>query len=117
LEAAHQKSVETKGKDAKATQDLEIKLNWAKTRLVRMEQDLLSQHLKPIGRSLQDAGKRMTDIGKNLFMKVSRSPREGMLRKIYRGKKNFPGNIQNYHKEGVNFPRINIDVANLKPKV
>ena len=27
LEAAHQKSVETKGTDAKATQDLEIKLN------------------------------------------------------------------------------------------
>ena len=87
LEAAHQKSVETKGKDAKATQDLEIKLNRAKTQLVRMEQDLkdinreieiqssgwykLSQRLEPIGRSLQDVGKRMTDIGKNLSMKVT----------------------------------------------
>jgi phage-related minor tail protein len=40
LEEAHQKSVETKGKDAKATQDLEIKLNKAKAQLAYMEQDL-----------------------------------------------------------------------------
>jgi capsule polysaccharide export protein KpsE/RkpR len=40
LEAAHKKSVETKGADAKATQDLEIKLNNAKTQLVNMEKDL-----------------------------------------------------------------------------
>ena len=38
LEEAHQKSVETKGKDAKATQDLEIKLNKAKTQLAYMEE-------------------------------------------------------------------------------
>ena len=87
LEAAHQKSVETKGKDAKATQDLEIKLNQAKAQLVRMEQDLkginqeidkqssgwykLSQKLGPIGQSFQDVGKKMTAMGKNLSMKVT----------------------------------------------
>ncbi len=87
LEAAHQKSVETKGKDAKATQDLEIKLNRAKTQLVRMEQDLkginreietqssgwykLSLRLEPLGRSLQDVGQKMTDLGKSLSVKVT----------------------------------------------
>ncbi len=87
LEEAHQKSVETKGKDAKATQDLEIKLNKAKTQLAYMEQDLkkvnqeielqsstwykLSKSLEPLGQSLQNAGKKMEDVGKNLSMKVT----------------------------------------------
>ncbi|AEE92515.1 conserved protein of unknown function [Tepidanaerobacter acetatoxydans Re1] len=87
LEEAHQKSVETKGADAKATQDLEIKLNKAKTQLAYMEQDLkkvnqeielqsstwykLSKSLEPLGQSLQNAGKKMEDVGKNLSMKVT----------------------------------------------
>ena len=40
LSSAHQNSVETKGEDAKATQELEIKLNKAKTQLSSMEQNL-----------------------------------------------------------------------------
>jgi TP901 family phage tail tape measure protein len=87
LEAAHQKSVETKGEDAKATQDLEIKLNRAKTQLAYMEQDLkkvnqeievqstgwykLSKSLAPLGQSLRDAGQKMEAVGKNLSMKVT----------------------------------------------
>jgi TP901 family phage tail tape measure protein len=87
LEAAHQKSVETKGKDAKATQDLEIKLNKAKMQLAYMEQDLkklnkeveaqssvwgkLSKSLEPIGQKMQDIGKKMESVGKNLSMKVT----------------------------------------------
>ena len=87
LKAAHQKSVETKGADAKATQDLEIKLNRAKTQLNYMEQDLkklnreievqssgwykLSKSLEPIGKSMQDIGKKMEAVGKNLSMKVT----------------------------------------------
>ena len=87
LEKAHQKSVETKGKDAKATGDLEIKLNQARTRLVQMEQDLtsinrqievqssswykLGKRLEPIGQSMQDIGKKMESVGKDLTKKVT----------------------------------------------
>ncbi len=87
LEAAHQKSVETKGQDAKATQDLEIKLNQAKTQLVNMENNLktlnheievqssgwgkLSKSLEPLGQSLQNVGQKMEAVGKNLSMKVT----------------------------------------------
>lgn len=87
LEKAHQKSVETKGKDVKATQDLEIKLNEARTRLVQMQQDLtnvnreievqssswykLGQALEPIGQSMQDIGKKMESVGKDLTKKVT----------------------------------------------
>ncbi|MGF7184426.1 TP901 family phage tail tape measure protein [Desulfitispora alkaliphila] len=87
LEKAHQKSVETKGKDAKATGDLEIKLNQARTRLVQMEQDLtsinrqievqssswykLGKSLEPIGQSMQDIGKKMESVGKDLTKKVT----------------------------------------------
>jgi TP901 family phage tail tape measure protein len=87
LEAAHQKSVETKGKDVKATQDLEIKLDQAKTQLVNMEQDLkklnkeieaqstswgkLSKALEPIGKAMQDMGKKMESAGKKLSTTVT----------------------------------------------
>ena len=87
LEAAHQKSVETKGKDAKATGELEIKLNQAKTQLSSMEQNLnslnkeielqssgwyqLSKSLEPIGQKMQDVGKQMESIGKDLTKKVT----------------------------------------------
>src|SRR5690606_10282379 len=78
LDAAHKKSVETKGQDAKATQDLEIKLNNAKAKLSSMEQDLknvnkeietqssswykLGQALEPIGNKMQDIGKGMESV-------------------------------------------------------
>jgi TP901 family phage tail tape measure protein len=87
LEEAHQKSVETKGKDAKATQDLEIKLNKAKTQLAYMEQDLkkvnqeielqssgfykLGKALEPVGQKMQDVGKKMEAVGKDLTKKIT----------------------------------------------
>ncbi|MFD0942884.1 phage tail tape measure protein [Savagea faecisuis] len=87
LEAAHQKSVETKGADAKATQELETKLNNAKTQLSRMEQELqsvnqeiklqssgwqqLSQALAPVGEKMQEIGKKMESVGKELTTKVT----------------------------------------------
>lgn len=82
LEAAHKKSVESKGEDAKATQELEIKLNKAKEQLSLMEQDLkkvnkeietqssswykLGQSLEPVGKKMQDIGKGMESVGKDL---------------------------------------------------
>ena len=87
LEEAHQKSVETKGKDAKATQDLEIKLNKAKTQLAYMEEDLkkvnqeielqssgfykLGKALEPVGQKMQDVGKEMEEVGKDLTKKIT----------------------------------------------
>lgn len=87
LEAAHKKSVESKGQDAKATQDLEIKLNNAKAKLSEMEQDLknvnkeievqsstwykLGQTLEPIGNKMQDIGKGMQSVGKDLTKTVT----------------------------------------------
>lgn len=87
LEAAHKKSVESKGQDAKATQDLEIKLNNAKAQLSSMEQDLkkvnkeidvqssswykLGQSLEPIGKKMQDIGKGMESVGKDLTKTVT----------------------------------------------
>ncbi len=87
LDAAHKKSVETKGQDAKATQDLEIKLNNAKAKLSSTEQDLknvnkeietqssswykLGQALEPIGNKMQDIGKGMESVGKDLTKTVT----------------------------------------------
>ncbi len=87
LEEAHQKLVETKGKDAKATQDLEIKLNKAKTQLAYMEQDLkkvnqeielqssgfykLGKALEPVGQKMQDVGEKMEAVGKDLTKKIT----------------------------------------------
>lgn len=87
LEAAHKKSVESKGADAKATQDLEVKLNKAKEQLSYMEQDLkkvnkeieiqsstwhkLGQSLDPIGKKMQEIGKGMQSVGKDLTKTVT----------------------------------------------
>ena len=46
LEAAHQRSVETKGQDAAATQNLEVRLNNARAQLSNMEQGLASTNRK-----------------------------------------------------------------------
>ncbi|MHC1731965.1 MAG: phage tail tape measure protein [Bacteroidales bacterium] len=72
LEGAYQKSVESKGKDAKATQDLEIKLNNARAALSKTE-TALSQTNKEIdkqtdkwaklGKSAQEAGDKLSKIG------------------------------------------------------
>ncbi|WP_026486807.1 phage tail tape measure protein [Caldanaerobius polysaccharolyticus] len=82
LEAAYQKSVEVKGADAKATQDLVIKLNKAQAELANMENELkktttelekqssvwykLSQSAKEAGEKLKNVGEKMTDTGKSL---------------------------------------------------
>jgi TP901 family phage tail tape measure protein len=72
LEGAYQKSVESKGKDAKATQDLEIKLNNARAALSKTE-TAISQTSKEIdnqtdnwvklGKSAQEAGDKLSKIG------------------------------------------------------
>lgn len=72
LEGAYQKSVESKGKDAKATQDLEIKLNNARAALSKTE-TALSQTNKELdqqtdkwgklGKSAQEAGDKLSNIG------------------------------------------------------
>jgi TP901 family phage tail tape measure protein len=87
LKQAHEKSVETKGKDAKATQELEIKLNNAQAKLSSMEQSLsslnkeielqsngfykLSQALEPVGAKMQEIGHKMGSVGKDLTKKVT----------------------------------------------
>lgn len=87
LEEAHRKSVEAKGSDAKATQELEIKLNQARARLVTMEQNLeevnneitlqssnwhkLGKELEAAGQKMQAVGQKMESAGKELSMKVT----------------------------------------------
>ncbi|SHI17897.1 phage tail tape measure protein [Sporanaerobacter acetigenes] len=87
LEEAHKKSIDTKGQDAKATQELEIKLNKAKEQLALMEQDLqkvnkeievqssnwykLGQSLEPVGKKMQDIGGKFQNVGKDLTKKVT----------------------------------------------
>lgn len=87
LEQAYQKSVETKGADAKATQDLAIKLNKAQAELAKMENDLkktteelekqtsvwykLSQATKDAGEKMKSAGEKLSDIGKSLSTHVT----------------------------------------------
>lgn len=87
LEAAYQKSVETKGADAKATQDLAIKLNKAQAELANLENELkktttelekqssvwykLSQSAREAGEMLKDVGKKVSDVGENLTKKVT----------------------------------------------
>lgn len=87
LEQAYQRSVETKGADAKATQDLAIKLNKAQAELANLENELkktttelekqssvwykLSQSAKEAGEKLKDVGKKVSDVGKSLTKKVT----------------------------------------------
>ncbi len=87
LESAYKKSVEVKGADAKATQNLEIRLNNAKAQMATTEAALrkttaelekqsskwykLSKTCEEAGNSLKAAGSKLTDVGKNLSMKVT----------------------------------------------
>lgn len=87
LEQAYQRSVETKGADAKATQDLAIKLNKAQAELANLENELkktttelekqssvwykLSQSAKEAGEKLKDVGKKVSDVGESLTKKVT----------------------------------------------
>lgn len=87
LEGAYKKSVESKGADAKATQNLEIRLNNARAQMARTESDLrkttaelekqssswykLSQSCAEAGDKLKSAGDRLAGVGKNLSMKIT----------------------------------------------
>ncbi len=87
LESAHKKSAELKGEDAKATVDLEIKLNQAKATLSNMQHDLeavnqkiatqssswyaLGKSLEPIGQSMTEIGTKMEGVGKSLSTKLT----------------------------------------------
>lgn len=87
LEAAYQKSVETKGADAKATQELAIKLNNAKAELAKMENELkkldeeikkqsnswlvLGKHMDEISEKTKKIGESFSKVGKNLSKYVT----------------------------------------------
>lgn len=75
LEQAYTKSAETKGKDSKATQELEIKLNKAKQTLSQMENELSkankeievqSNKWTTLGKSLDSIGSKMKSVGEGL---------------------------------------------------
>jgi len=87
LEAAYQQSVQTKGADAKATQDLAIRLNKAQAQLATMENELkkttaelerqtsmwykLSQSAQEVGENLKKVGDKIADVGKSLSTKIT----------------------------------------------
>lgn len=87
LEAAYTKSAETKGADAKATQELEIKLNKAKAALADVEKNLkdtsaelekqtnswhkVSQSAEAAGNKMKAVGKDISGVGKDLTTKVT----------------------------------------------
>ncbi len=87
LEQAYTKSAEIKGKDSKATQDLEIKLNKAKQTLSQMENELsktnkeietqgsrwtsLSKSLDGIGSKMKTVGEGFLNVGSKLSLAVT----------------------------------------------
>ncbi|APM39925.1 phage tail tape measure protein [Clostridium kluyveri] len=87
LDQAYTKSAETKGKDSKATQDLEIKLNKAKQTLSQMENELsktnkeietqssrwtsLSKSLDGIGSKMKTIGEGFSNVGSKLSLAVT----------------------------------------------
>lgn len=80
LTAAFAKSVETKGADATATQNLQVKLNLAQAALSNMENELkktneqlkvvgwtnLSKSMDEISTKMEAVGKKMSSVGKTL---------------------------------------------------
>ncbi len=75
LENVYTKSAETKGKDSKATQDLEIKLNKARQTLSQMENELSktnkqietqSSRWTSLSKSFENIGSKMKSIGDGL---------------------------------------------------
>ncbi|WP_411679845.1 phage tail tape measure protein [Clostridium thailandense] len=75
LDQAYNKSAETKGKDSKSTQELEIKLNKAKQTLSQMENELSkankeieaqSSKWTSLGKSLDGIGSKMKTVGEGL---------------------------------------------------
>lgn len=87
LQQAYEQSAATKGKDAKATQDLEIKLNKAKAQLAGMGNQLqqlnaqiqqqssvwtkLSQAVGAVSDRVKAAGEKMASVGRTLSTSVT----------------------------------------------
>lgn len=87
LSKSYQESAETKGEDAKATENLKIKLNYAQAELNKMENELKSvnQELKVqssgwtqmgktfegIGSKMKTVGEGFSSVGKTLSMSVT----------------------------------------------
>lgn len=87
LEQAYIKSAETKGKDSKATEELEIKLNKAKQALSQMQNELLKANkdievqgskwtilggnLEKIGSKMKSIGEGFSNVGNKLSMAVT----------------------------------------------
>lgn len=87
LQKAYQKSAETKGEDAKVTQNLAIKLNKAQAELAKLENELkqtntiieqqtnrwnrLSTTMQNVGNKMKSVGNKMKDVGKTLMTKVT----------------------------------------------
>lgn len=80
LEGAYKKSVDTKGADAKATQNLEIRLNKAKAEMAGVENELKkttaelekqSSAWHKVSKACQETGGKMADMGKKLTTRVT----------------------------------------------
>lgn len=87
LEEAHRKSLDSKGADAKATQDLEIKLNRAREAMAKVGRELqetnadiqkqsnqwykLQQSLTGVSNKFKSVGATMSNIGQQMSMKVT----------------------------------------------
>lgn len=87
LNKSYQESVEKKGEDAKATENLKIKYNYAVTELNKLEQELkktteelntkgsawhkLSESMEKAGQKLKSVGGKITSVGKSLSTSVT----------------------------------------------
>jgi len=87
LSKSYQESVEKKGEDSKASENLKIKLNYANAELSKMQQELkdtseelkkktsvwntLSEALDKAGDKMKAVGDKMQSVGKNLSTAVS----------------------------------------------
>lgn len=87
LTRSYQESVEKKGEDAKATENLKIKLNYAIDELGRMQQELsstteelnlkssawykLSESMNQAGETLKTVGEKISSVGKTLATAVT----------------------------------------------
>lgn len=80
LETAYQKSVDTKGKDATATQNLEIKLNKARAEMAKMEAELKKTNAEiakqesawtKLSNACETIGPKMAKVGKTFTTHVS----------------------------------------------
>src|SRR3712207_9413047 len=82
LTKSYQESVEKKGADAKATENLKVRLNYATAEMNRLQYELnetnvsirvqesrwikLGNKLNEAGSKMQTVGKKMQDVGKSL---------------------------------------------------